>query len=147
MQHAKYKYTIQSTDRLLVMSKWIPLCRSPYYLTGVPWKSKYVPVSLGRYALASTELELGLELELGIVLLAAPAKALYGVAPGKNEVGIVGIGMGESVPNAVDRSLGILGAAYPEGVAVAVNVVLYEVTLSPKPDCKQYPDPYALRQL
>lgn len=98
---------------------------------------------MARYALASTELEL----ELGIALLAAPANALYGVAPGKNEVGIVGIGMGESVPKAVERSLGMLGAAYAEGVAVAVNVVLYEEASSPEPDCKQYPDPYALRQL
>lgn len=79
-------------------------------------------------------------------MLDAPAKALYGVAPGKNDVGIVGIGMAESVPNAVDRSFGIRGAAYAEGVEVAVNVVLYEAS-SAEPDCKQYPDPYALRQM
>ena len=54
--------------------------------------------------------------------------------------------MAESVPNAVDRSFGIRGAAYAEGVEVAVNVVLYEAS-SAEPDCKQYPDPYALRQM
>ena len=89
---------------------------------------------MGRYALACNELD-------------EPARALYGVAPGKNEVGIVGMGMAESVPNAVDRSSGMRGAAYPEGVEVAVNVVLYVEASSSEPDCKQYPDPYALLQM
>lgn len=84
----------------------------------LPWKSGYAPVSLGMNRLSTIELD-------GVALpLAAPASALYGVAPGKNEVGIVGIGMAESVPNAVDKSLGMRGAAKAEGVAVAVSAVL-----------------------
>jgi len=89
---------------------------------------------LGRKRLSTVGLD-------GIALpLAAPANALYGVAPGKNEVGIVGIGMAESVPNAVDKSLGMRGAAKAEGVEVAVSAVLYE-ELSSESDPKQKPDP------
>ena len=89
-------------------------------------------------ALATCELD---GVAPGVTLLAAPARALYGVAPGKNEVGIVGIGMGDSVPNAVDRSLGMRGAAYAEGVEVAVAALLYEDDSSSESDSRQKPEP------
>ena len=40
----------------------------------------------------------------------AVANALYGVTPGKNVVGIVGIGIDETVPNALVKSAAIVGA-------------------------------------
>lgn len=95
----------------------------------------------GLDSLATTEVD---GVADGIALLAAPARALYGVAPGKNEVGIVGIGMGESVPNAVDKSFGMRGAAYAEGVEVAATAVLNDDDDSPssrESDSRQNPEP------
>ena len=101
-----------------------------------PWKSGYAAVALGMNARATYELD---GVAPGVALLAVPARALYGVAPGKNEVGIVGIGIGDSVPNAEDRSFGMRDAAYAEGVEVAVTALLYEDDSESDP--RQKPEP------
>lgn len=49
-------------------------------------------------------------IEEAVAAIDALANALYGVTPGKNVVGIVGIGIDEAVPNALVKSAAIVAA-------------------------------------